>query len=170
MSESICGLRRGNIQKINCYDPATFDKLCPEPPQPQRRFGTAAQSRISNDTQGKSQCATKDADLPRVNKSAIVSPSEQRYVRSKMETRRRMAQFPATYADRSCHANSCSRRQLRDLATRQLVPRRLSNARLNVGPAGSFATADSRVSAHSERERCRFPSLRENVNPVRKIP
>src|SRR5438874_13554283 len=76
MSESICGLRRGNIQKINCYDPATFDKLCPEPPQPQRRFGTAAQSRISNDTQGKSQCATKDADLPRVNKSAIVSPSE----------------------------------------------------------------------------------------------
>jgi len=76
MPESICGLRRGNIQKINCYDPATFDKLCPEPPQPQRRFGTAAQSRISNDTQGKSQCATKDADLPRVKKSAIVSPSE----------------------------------------------------------------------------------------------
>ena len=50
------------------------------------------------------------------------------------------------------------------------VKSRLSNARLNVGPAGSFATADSRVSAHSERERCRFPSLRENVNPVRKIP
>jgi len=58
---------------------------------------------------------------------------------------------------------------LRDLATLQLVPRRLSNTKLNVAPAGSFATAGSRVNADGERKTIGF-SLRENVNLVRKIP